>query len=293
MRKLIVIAGPTASGKTAISVELAKRLTTEVISADSRQFYKELAIGTAKPTLDEMQGVPHHFIDSHSIHHPLSAGQFEKEALALLEELFEHHETVICVGGSGMFLKALTHGTHQFPQDKGLQHQLNEDLKTKGFPFLVDKLKHLDPATHARIDLANPYRVIRALEICLITGEKLSILQKKSPKVRRNFSPHYFVINHPREVLYERINQRVDQMFENGLLEEAKLVYPLKHLKPLQTVGYQELFAHFDGDYSLDEAIRLIKRNTRRYAKRQLTWFRSIENAVWVEPPFDVNDFIV
>jgi tRNA dimethylallyltransferase len=293
VRRLIVIAGPTASGKTAISIELAKRLTTEVISADSRQFYRELTIGTAKPTVEEMGGITHHFINSHSIHHPLSAGQYEKEALVLLESLYLRHETVVCVGGSGMFLKALTHGTHQFPNSKEIQEQLNTELSINGLPFLVNKLKTLDPETHARIDLDNSYRVIRALEIGMITGEKLSSLQKQIPKEVRNFSVHYFILDHPREILYERINQRVDQMFDNGLIKEAESVYPLRHLKSLQTVGYQELFTHFDGGYSLDEAKRLIKRNTRRYAKRQLTWFRSIDNAVWVQPPFDVKDFIL
>jgi tRNA dimethylallyltransferase len=291
MNKLIVIAGPTASGKTAIAIELAKKLKTEIISADSRQFYKELSIGTAKPNAKEMQGVKHHFIDSHTIKEPLSVVHFENEALELLEILFQKHKTVICVGGSGMFLKAITEGTHQFPHDSEVQEQLQKEMNNKGLTFLQEKLKFLDAETYASIDIENPARVIRALEICMLSNKKLSQL-KKEKKKKRKFESTYYILDHPRDILYERINQRVDNMVENGLLEEVQKLQPFKQLQSLNTVGYKELFRYLDDKISFEEAIRLIKRNTRRYAKRQLTWFRGVENAKWIHPPFAVEKFL-
>lgn len=291
MNQLIVIAGPTASGKTAIAIELAKKLNTEIVSADSRQFYKELSIGTAKPTVEEMQGVPHHFIDSHSIQEQISAVQFENEALALLEKLFQKNKTIICVGGSGMFLKAITAGTHQFPHSPELQTQLQNEVKENGLSSLQQKLKELDPETYDQIDKENPARVIRALEICILSNKKLSEL-KVEEKANRSFDSYYYILDHPRPILYERINQRVDLMIENGLLQEAKEVYPYRQLTSLNTVGYKELFSYFDNEVSYEEAIRLIKRNTRRYAKRQLTWFRGISNAKWLSPPFNIEEIL-
>lgn len=291
MKKLIVIAGPTASGKTAIAVNLAKELNTEIISADSRQFYKELSIGTAKPTKEEMDGVTHHFIDSHSIQEPLTAGKYEKEALSLLGELFLKHNTLICVGGSGMFIKALTEGTHQFPHSPTLQAKLNNELKEKGIENLLEQLEKIDNESYNSVDKENPARVIRALEICLHTGKKLSEL-KKNQKTKRDFSSTYIVLDHPRETLYHRINSRVDTMMVNGLLQEAKSVFQYKNLQTLNTVGYKELFDHLEGKLSLTDAVELIKRNTRRYAKRQTTWFRGLEHANWMSPPFEINEIM-
>lgn len=291
MKKLIVIAGPTASGKTAIAVNLAKELKTEIISADSRQFYKELSIGTAKPTIEEMDGVTHHFIDSHSIQEPLTAGKYEKEALSLLGELFLKHNTLICVGGSGMFIKALTEGTHQFPHSPTLQAKLNNELKEKGIENLLEQLEKIDNESYNSVDKENPARVIRALEICLHTGKKLSEL-KKNQKTKRDFSSTYIVLDHPRESLYHRINSRVDTMMANGLLQEAKSVFQYKNLQTLNTVGYKELFDHLEGKLSLTDAVELIKRNTRRYAKRQTTWFRGLEHANWMSPPFEIKEIM-
>jgi tRNA dimethylallyltransferase len=289
MKKLIAIAGPTASGKTAFAVQLAQKLATEIISTDSRQFYKELSIGTAKPTVNEMNGVKHHFIDSHSIHTPLTVGQYEIEALDLLNTLFKKYDTVICVGGSGMFLKAITDGTHQFPHSPSIQEKLQQEVDLNGLDSLLKELKQRDIDTFSQVDKENPARVIRALEICMITNEKLSELKKKN-KGERNFSSSYYILDHRREVLYDRINKRVDLMLENGLIDEVKKVYPFRNLQTLNTVGYKELFTYLDSEISLEEAIELIKRNTRRYAKRQLTWFRSLPDATWLQPPFQLEE---
>lgn len=280
--KLIVIAGSTASGKTSLSVELAQQLNCPIISADSRQFYKELSIGTAKPTDEEMGGVKHYFIDSHSIKSPLSAGQFEKEALLLLENLFKKHEHIILVGGSGMFIKALVEGTNQLPHDVEVQKKWNDFYEVNGLSFLQNELKKIDPDHHDKIDINNPVRIIRALEIIEITGKKIADLTAKE-KTKRNFITYYFVIDHPRNKLYNRINNRVEQMFENGLLDEVKDLEKHKHLQPLNTVGYKELFDYYDGKISLEEAKAAIKKNTRRYAKRQLTWFRAVPDAIFLE----------
>lgn len=288
--KLIVIAGPTASGKTSLSVGLAKQLNCPIISADSRQFYKELSIGTAKPTNEEMDGVKHYFINSHSIETPLSAGQFEKEGLLLLEKLFKTHKQIILVGGSGMFIKALTEGTDQFPHDPEVRKYWNEKFENKGLPYLQQQLKNKDPNYFSSIDQNNPVRLIRALEIIELLNKPISEIEK-SQEIKRDFDTHYFIINHDRALLYERINQRVNQMIESGLLDEVKSLEGKKHLQPLNTVGYKELFEYLDGKTTFEEAIDLIKRNTRRYAKRQLTWFRSIENAKWLT--YSSNDLMI
>lgn len=286
--QLIVIAGPTASGKTSLAVDLAKELDTVIISADSRQFYKELSIGTAKPTKEEMQGVEHYFINSHSIHSPLSAGAFEKEALSLLEKLFKKYPKIILVGGSGMFLKALTHGTDQLPSDPEVREKWNKLYEEKGITYLQEHLNKLDPERFINIDHKNPIRLIRNIEIIEVSGKKVSE-QLGENISNRSFESHYFILDHPREVLYERINQRVDQMIENGLLDEVKKLQPYKKLQSLNTVGYKELFDYLEGVNDLDTAIFLIKQNTRRYAKRQLTWFRKIEDATWISKPFCIN----
>ena len=280
--QLIVIAGPTASGKTSLAVALAKKLDTVILSADSRQFYKELSIGTAKPTKEEMQGIDHYFVDSHSVKEPLSAGAFEKEALLVLEELFKKHSKVILVGGSGMYLKALTHGTDQLPSDEEVRKKWNSIYDEKGIIFLQNHLKELDPERFNSIDIENPVRLIRNIEIIETSGKTVTAQLGKNIS-KRFFSSQYFVINHPREKLYERINLRVDEMIANGLLDEVKELEPYKSLQTLNTVGYKELYAYLDGTHDFQTAVELIKRNTRRYAKRQLTWFRKIENVVWLE----------
>lgn len=281
-KKLIVITGPTACGKTALSVALAKELGCPILSADSRQFYKELSIGTAKPSKEEMMGVTHYFVDSHSIHTPITSGQFEKEAIELLENLYQTHDQVILTGGSGMFLKALTHGTDQLPHNEKIRAKWNAIYEKEGIDTLKNKVKELDAEALENLDINNPVRLIRVLELMEITGEKISKL-RKNKTAKRNFESIYFIIDHDRKALYERINKRVDQMIHNGLIQETKAVKEFMHLQPLNTVGYKEIFDFLDGQHDRESAIELIKRNTRRYAKRQLTWFRGMENAYWVE----------
>lgn len=283
MKKIIVIAGPTASGKTSLAVALAKQLKCSIISADSRQFYKELSIGTAKPTEEEMDGVPHYFIDSHSVENPLSAGQFEKQALERVKKLFESDDTVIIVGGSGMFINALIYGTDQLPHKPEVRDFWNQQLEEKGIEFLQEKLKEVDLAYYNEADIKNPVRLIRALEIFEITGQPFSQLRKQNVKTPR-FTTYYFVIDHPREELYNRINQRVEIMIDNGLIEEVKNNSQHRQLQALNTVGYKEVFEYLDGEISKERAIELIQQNTRRYAKRQLTWFRKEETAQWIKP---------
>lgn len=281
MKKLIVIAGPTASGKTSLAVDLAKLLNAPIISADSRQFYKELSIGTAKPTSKEMKGVPHYFIDSHSVKEPLSSGQFEKEAVALIEELFKTTDFILIVGGSGMFIDVIIYGSDQLPHNAEIRTHWNQVLKENGIEFLQNKLKEVDPDYYHQVDLQNPVRIIRALEIYDITQQPYSTLRKKT-KTKLRYPTSYFVIDHPRDILYERINHRVDIMVKEGLFEEAKENIKYRELQPLNTVGYKEIFSYFDGDLNREQAIALIKQNTRRYAKRQLTWFRKVKNAHWL-----------
>lgn len=281
MQQLIVIEGPTASGKTALAVALAKQLNTVVLSADSRQFYKEIAIGTAKPNKEEMDGVPHYFIDSHSLNQPLTAGQYETEALNLITTELKEYKQLILVGGSGMFIDALCIGLDPIPADEIVQNSLREELATLGLDSLLEELKKSDPAYFAEVDQANSARVLRALEAIRITGKPFSELRLKQP-TPRPFSVIRFVIDHQREILYDRINRRVDLMMEAGLIEEVKSVQHLKHLASLQTVGYKEVFDYFDGTYSLETCIEKIKQHTRNYAKRQLTWFRRHPEAHWI-----------
>ena len=271
---LLIIAGPTASGKTSTGIELAKHYQTDIVSADSRQFYKEMSIGTAKPTEEEMQGVNHHFIDTHSIHENYSVGDYEKEVIPLLNELFKTKDLVILLGGSGLFIRAICEGLDHFPDvPKSILESLEEEYKNKGISFLQKELKELDPEYSKTVDLENPHRLIRALSVIKASGKPFSsFLSLKTTK--RNFTPIYIQLYHEREKLYKRINQRVDDMLGAGLKEEAQKLYPHKKLKALQTVGYQEWFDHFDEKISETECIELIKRNSRRYAKRQMTWFR-------------------
>lgn len=281
-KRLIVIAGPTASGKTALAIRLAKIFGTCVLSADSRQFYREVAIGTAKPSLEEQDGVIHHFIDSHSLENPVSASMFAEEALLILAKIFQTTDTVILVGGSGLFIDALCVGLDKIPFNQEIRNQLNAELLQNGLDTLLLELYQKDPTYFAQVDRANSTRVIRALEVIRNTGNTFTFYVENNTKEQRDFESNYFIINHPREKLYARIEQRVDRMLASGLLEEVKSVYHLAHLQTLNTVGYSELFRFLRGEISFETAILLIKQNTRRYAKRQLTWFRRYENAFWL-----------
>ncbi|ALD20662.1 tRNA (adenosine(37)-N6)-dimethylallyltransferase MiaA [Hymenobacter sp. DG25A] len=282
---LLVLAGPTAVGKTALSVRLAQHFSTEIISADSRQFFRELSIGTAKPTPAEMQGVPHHFIDSHSIAEEYNAGRFETETLALLETLFQRHQVVILTGGSGLYLQAVTDGFDVLPPiAPEVRTQIQEELATEGLPALVEHLRLLDPVTYERIDRQNPQRVVRALEVTRGTGQPFSSFHQAGKGVERPFRILKIALTREREELYTRIDQRVDDMLAAGLLDEVKSVEAYQHHNALQTVGYQEIFGYLRGEYDWEEAVRLLKRNTRRYAKRQLTWLRRDPAYMWLHP---------
>jgi tRNA dimethylallyltransferase len=281
MQQLIVIEGPTASGKTALAVSLAKRLNSVVISADSRQFYKELAIGTAKPTKAEMDGVTHYFIDSHSIDQSVTAARFESEALQLITTQLKDLPNIIVAGGSGMFIDALCIGLDPIPIDQSIQIELRNELTEKGLDVLLDELKMKDPVFFNEIDQSNPARVLRALEAIRITNLPYSELRKQKPAARP-FQVLRFVIDHPREQLYARINQRVDNMIQQGLIEEVNRVESFRNVTALQTVGYKEVFDYFDGELSLEMCIEKIKQHTRNYAKRQLTWFRKHPDSIWI-----------
>ncbi|MCB9261798.1 MAG: tRNA (adenosine(37)-N6)-dimethylallyltransferase MiaA [Flavobacteriales bacterium] len=280
---LIVIGGPTASGKTALAIELAKHFDTEIISADSRQFYKELNIGVAKPSLEELQSAKHHFIGHISIHNPLSAGEFEKQALSVLENLFKTRDVAIMVGGSGLFINAILHGFHEAPKDDGsIRKKLENQYAQHGLTYLQNELKRIDSDYYNKIDLQNPQRLMRAIERVLLSG-KTNEEQTAKQLSNRHFEILEFAIDYPREELYNRINQRVDEMIKNGLIAEVENLAPFKQLNALQTVGYAELFDYFDGKSTLNEAVDKIKQNTRRYAKRQITWFKNKSNSAWID----------
>lgn len=281
MQQLIVIEGPTASGKTALAVALAKHLNTVVLSADSRQFYREIAIGTAKPTVAEMKGIPHYFIDSHSLETPVTAGIYEQEAMALIRDELKTFQQLILVGGSGMFIDALCIGLDPIPTDPEIQLQVRVELETKGIGSLLLELQTKDPEYFNEVDRQNPARVIRALEVIRNTGFPFSAQRKRKP-AERPFEVIRFVLDHPRNVLYDRINRRVDTMVEQGLIEEVKSVNHLRHLASLHTVGYSEVFDFLDEKYTLATCIEKIKQHTRNYAKRQLTWFRRHPEAHWI-----------
>ncbi|WP_286755926.1 tRNA (adenosine(37)-N6)-dimethylallyltransferase MiaA [Roseivirga sp. UBA838] len=284
-KHLICIVGPTAVGKTALAIEVAEYFQTEILSADSRQFYRELEIGTAKPNAQELSRVSHHFINSHSIHDSYDVGKFEKDALRLIEQLHSQHDVLVLVGGSGLFVNAVCHGLDEFPEVPGeVRQKLNDELEENGLSPLVEELKRTDPEYAAVVDLHNPQRVIRALEVIRVSGRPFSHFRKNQNKKHRPFCVHKIGLHMEREKLYERIDARMDAMIEQGLFEEAEKLLALEHLNALQTVGYQEIFPYLKGEYSREEAIRLLKRNSRRYAKRQLTWFRRDSEVQWFKP---------
>jgi len=283
--KLIVVCGPTAVGKTSLAIELATYYKTEIISADSRQFYKELNIGTAKPSFNELSIIKHHFINNLSITDEYSSGSYEKEVLQLLNGWYKKNsKPVIIAGGSGLFIKAVCEGFDALPKiDEKIRNNLKTFFLKDGIKALQKKLEINDPHYYEIVDKNNPQRLIRALEVIKCTGKSYSSFLKKQPKPRF-FDSVYIGLNIDRNLLYERINCRVDIMMESGLLAEVESLYNYKHLKALQTVGYTELFEYLDGKLNKEQAVALIKQNTRRYAKRQITWFKKIENMKWFEP---------
>ncbi len=277
---IVVIFGPTAVGKTALAVDVALRFNGEVISADSRQFFKEISIGTAKPDLVTMRGIKHHFINSLSISENYTAGQFEKDGLESIEQIFENGKLPVIAGGSGLYIRALTEGIDHFPSNPTLRSQLNDILKKEGIHPLKEKLQQLDPERYKQTDLNNPMRVIRAIEIAS-TGVPLEHIAKKA---KRNFRTLKIGLNMDRTALYQRIDQRVDEMMALGLEKEAEQYISDRDKQAFNTVGYKEMFEYLLGNHSLEEAVELMKRNSRRYAKRQLTWMRGERDLLWYSP---------
>lgn len=288
---LILVVGPTAVGKTNLCLNLAKKFDTEIISCDSRQFYREMNLGTAKPTREELNQVPHHMINSHSIEENYDVKSFEEDALELLDQLFLKHKVVIMTGGSGLFADAVTEGMDEMPEiPAGIREEVIKEYQEKGLEFLQNEVKRLDPEYFEIVDQQNPQRLMRALEVCRGTGKSFSSFRVKS-KIERPFETIKIGLNRDRDELYSRIDLRMDQMVEAGLFEEAESLFDKRHLNSLQTVGYQEIFGMMEGKYDREEAIRLLKRNSRRYAKRQLTWFRRDEKIHWFHP--DQEDEII
>ncbi|WEK33438.1 MAG: tRNA (adenosine(37)-N6)-dimethylallyltransferase MiaA [Candidatus Pseudobacter hemicellulosilyticus] len=280
----IVIAGPTASGKTALAVQLARSFNTDIISADSRQCFREMTIGTAKPSAAELAAVQHYFINSHSIQEAVSAAAFELYALEAADRIFQEHPVAVMAGGTGLYIKAFCEGLDELPPiDPAIREQLNARYAENGLGWLQQQVAEQDPVYYADGELLNPQRLLRALEVKLGTGQSIRHFQQHK-KAIRDFHTIKIGITLPKEVLHERINQRVDRMMEQGLLEEVKELLPYRHLNALQTVGYNEVFSYLDGQCSLEEAVAAIKRNTRQYAKRQLTWFRRDPTIQWFAP---------
>jgi tRNA dimethylallyltransferase len=283
-KTLIVIAGPTAIGKTALAIKVAQHYQTEIISADSRQFFKEMNIGTAKPNAEELAAATHHFVNSHSINQDFSVGTFEKEALSKIEELFKNNDILIMVGGSGLYINAVLYGFDDIPKaDENIREKLNQQFQKEGIEALQTQLKDLDPEYFKEVDVNNPQRIIRALEVCLSTGKPFSSF-RNAPKKSRDFNTIIIGLETEREILYERINHRVELMMENGLLNEVESLKEYHHLNALKTVGYSEIFNYLNGDWTLEQAIDKIKQNSRNFAKRQLTWFRKNKEMVWFNP---------
>ena len=288
MKTLIVIAGPTASGKTTYSIELAKALNTVILSADSRQFYKEMSIGTAAPTEDELSQVKHYFVHHISIKDKYDVADYERDVLQLLDELFKTHDTVIMTGGSGLFIDAVCNGIDTMPDTQPeIRERVQKMFDEGGLKALQDEVQHLDPEYYALVDQQNPRRLQRALEVCYQTGKTFSSFRSGNA-VQRDFEIKKYALLWDREALIKRIDKRVDIMMEQGLLEEAKGLYPKRHLNALNTVGYKELFAYFDGQCTLEEAVEQIKIHTRQYAKRQMTWLRKDSGYQWITIDEDI-----
>ncbi|GAF03834.1 tRNA dimethylallyltransferase [Saccharicrinis fermentans DSM 9555 = JCM 21142] len=283
--------GPTGIGKTKTSIQIAQHFKTEIISADSRQIFKELKIGTATPSAEELAAAQHHHIGSHSIHDYYSAWEFEQDAIELSEQLFKKYSQLILTGGSMMYIDAVCNGIDELPTiDQELREQLKQQYNNEGIDSIRRQLKQLDPVFYDQVDLKNHKRVIHAVEICLMTGNPYSSLRTNTTK-QRPFDIVKIGLEMDRKDIYDRINKRVDLMIEAGLIEEAKQFHPQKELNSLNTVGYKELFAYFDGECDLPKAIELIKRNSRRYAKKQLTWFKKDKKTTWFDPN-DINKMI-
>jgi tRNA dimethylallyltransferase len=280
---LITVIGPTAIGKTALAIEIAKHFNCEVLSADSRQFFKEMAIGTAVPSKDELAAAKHHFIQNISIFDEYTVGDFERDAIAKLNELFTTNNVAVLVGGSGLYIDAVLKGFDDFPEvDPAIRLQLIADFEEKGIEYLQSELERLDPLHYSNVAKENPQRLMRALEVCIGSGRPYSSFLNIK-KNSRNFTPIVIGLEAERQTMYNRINQRVDIMVEAGLIEEARELYPHNKLNALQTVGYRELFSYFDGEYTRDFALEEIKKNTRRFAKRQITWFKRTEGVRWFD----------
>ncbi|MCD8400011.1 tRNA (adenosine(37)-N6)-dimethylallyltransferase MiaA [Tenacibaculum finnmarkense] len=289
---LITIVGATAIGKTALSIKLAQHFNCSIISCDSRQFFKEMSIGTAVPSSEELEAAPHHFIQNRSVFEEYSVGQFEKDALAKLDELFTENPVQIMVGGSGLYIDAVLKGLDYFPEvDASIREKLTKELEENGIEKLQEQLKELDIETYNTITIDNPHRVMRALEVCIGSGKTYSSFKNK-PKAPRNFEVIKIGLTADRQIMYDRINKRVDIMLENGLLEEAKKMQPHKDLTALKTVGYRELFEYFEGNFTKEFAIEEIKKNTRRFAKRQGTWFRRDTQINWFDFQDDIQKII-
>ncbi|MCC5936272.1 MAG: tRNA (adenosine(37)-N6)-dimethylallyltransferase MiaA [Lunatimonas sp.] len=292
---LLIISGPTAVGKTDLCINLAKKFNTFIISADSRQFFREMNIGTAKPAPNLLEMVPHHFINSHSIHDSYDVRRYETEVLELLKQEFPTYNPIILTGGSGLYVDAVVYGLDVMPDiDPKWREELNDLFRKEGLSVLQNQLKSMDPDYYAIVDLQNPQRVIRALEVCMGTGKPYSSFRIKK-SAERPFHILKIALIRDRDELYQRINLRMDQMIDEGLFEEAKELYPYRHLNALQTVGYTEIFGYMDGLYDREEAIRLLKRNSRRYAKRQLTWLRKDPDYHWFHPDAlnEIESFIL
>jgi tRNA dimethylallyltransferase len=283
-KKLIVVAGPTAVGKTSVSIALAKHFRTAVVSADSRQIFREMTIGTAKPTPEERQAVPHYFIDSHSVADHYDAARYAAEARELIQKLFQEQDKIVLCGGSGLYIKGVCEGFDEMPEiPNHIRQELMACYQENGIAWLQQKMEELDPAGLQSIDRQNPHRLVRALEVMLYSGQSILSFRKKQP-VEHTFDTIKIGLELPREALYARIDDRMDDMIAHGLFEEARTLYPLRHQNALQTVGYQEIFGYMENAYDLNECVRLLKRNSRRYAKRQLTWFKKDPGFTWFHP---------
>ena len=283
-KSLVVLVGPTAVGKTEVAIKVAKQFDTEIVSADSRQFFKEMNLGTAKPTVDELEAVPHHLVNHLSIHEPYTVKDFEEDALEIIADIHSRRALAVLSGGSGLYVQALCKGLDEMPQvPVAIREALMNDLEKEGLASLLQQLKKMDPTYYAIIDKSNPQRIVRALEVCIFTKEPYSSFRTRK-SVERPFKVIMVGLQREREELYARIDNRMDGMIKRGLFGEAEMLYKFRHLNALQTVGYSEIFKYLEGAYDYEEAVRLLKRNSRRYAKRQMTWFNRDEETRWFHP---------